>query len=109
MYFEIAAIAAVIIFAVLTIYVIRTLLSLQQTLKRIDLITLEMNLKLKQLDSTINTVSNIGDVCEEKTARMKSHYLEKKACELNGSDYSDDLAEWLIASVKLGSKFIRRK
>lgn len=108
MYLEIATIAAVVIFGILASYVIRTLITLQHTLKRIDLITLEMNLKLKQLDSTINTVSNIGDICEDKTAQIKSHYLENKARELNGSNYSDDLAQWLVASIKLGSKFIRR-
>ena len=109
MYFEIAAIAAVIIFAILSFYIIRTLISLQHTLRRVDLIALEMDCKIKHLDSTIKAVSNLGDICEEKTARLREQYLQEKERESQKLDCSDDLADWLVASLKLGAKFIRRK
>ncbi len=110
MYFEIAAIAAVILFAFLTFYVIRTLISLRRTLQRVDTLTVEIDYKLRQLESTAKAISNIGDICEEKTSVLREQFLEKKERQKKADiDCSEDIAEWLLASLKLGAKFIRRK
>lgn len=109
MFFEIAAVAAVIIFAILAVYIIRTLVCLQRTLRRVELLIVDTDCKIRQLESTFQTVSHLGDICEEKTARLKQLYLDKKEQENLNENYAEDLAEWLVASLKLSAKFIRRK
>lgn len=109
MYFEIAAIAAVIIFAILSFYVIKTLIAFQKTLKHIDLVTFDLNLKMKNLDSTLHTISNLGDICEDKTALVRNELHNKKIVESGSSDYSEEVADLLLAGIKIGSKFITRR
>lgn len=96
MYFEIAAVAAVVIFAILAFFIIQTLLSLQKTLKRIDQISLELDLKAKRFDSTLNAISNIGDIAEEKTAHIRHDlHIKKEFIAPPSDDYTDELAELL--------------
>lgn len=106
MYFEVAAIIAVIIFAILSIYIIRALIALKQTLQRADLLTIELTLKLRQLDSSMKAVANVGDFCETKTALLREN-LEKRE-QAHIENYTDDLADWIFASLKLGTKIMRR-
>lgn len=109
MYFEISAILAVIIFAILTFYIIRTLITVRRSLQRLDHLLFELDHKIKHMESTLKTISNIGDICEEKTKRLREHYLENQALEPKKVDDSEELTDWLLASLKLGSKFLRRK
>lgn len=109
MYFEISAMAGVIIFAVLTFYIIRTLLAVRHSLRRLDHLMFELDIKTKHMESTLKSISNIGDICEEKTKRLREHYIEKKELESHKDDSSEELAEWLLASLKLGTQFLRRK
>lgn len=110
MYFEIAAVAAVIVFAILAYYIIQTLLRLQKTLKHIDLLTMDLNVKARSLDSTVNALSNIGDICENKAALFRSELLKQQETEpLPKSDYTDDLVDLIYAGLKLGSTYITRR
>lgn len=109
MYFEIAAISAVIVFAILAFFIIRTLLALQKTLKRVDELTLDLDLKIKRFDSTFNAISNIGDICEQKTAHVRNDFYKKDYVAAKTDDYSDDLAELLVAGIKIGTKIITRR
>lgn len=109
MYFEIAAISAVVIFAILSYFLIRTLLSLQRTLRKVDFLATELDIKMKQMDSITKTISNLGDICEDKTARIRQQYIEKKERPCNEGMFTEDIAEWILASLKLGSNYLRRK
>lgn len=109
MYFEISAVVAVIIFAVLSFYVIQTLLRFQKTLAKIDLLTLDMNHKAKTLDSTLNALSNLGDICDTKTAQLRNDLHIKKETEVVQGDYSDDIADLLLVGLRIGSKYFTRR
>lgn len=109
MYFEIAAISAVVIFAILSFFLIRTLVSLQHTLRRVDHLAIELDIKMKQLNSLVKTVSHLGDICEEKTARLKEQYIEKKESASHESVFTEDIAAWILTSFRLGSKLLKRR
>lgn len=109
MIFETCAIAAVIIFGILAIYIIRTLQTVQRTLSHHTTLTVHLDEKLKKMDSTFQAISNLGDISEEKTLQLREHLLHPRAVESDNSDSSEDLATLLIAGLKLGSKFLRRK
>jgi len=108
MIFEICAIGAVVIFAFLAIYIIQTLRTLQMTLKGLHHLTLNLEDKSRKIESTINTISTLGDVCEEKMRALYERDLKQRERECKKSDYSADLADLIVASLKLTTKFLRR-
>ena len=120
MIFEICAILAVFLFAILVIYIVNTLIAIQKTLKQhaaltlhfTDL-TLQIEDKLRKTDSAFQSISNLGDISAKETLRIRNHLQD-----LNSSDphpnseettYTDDLVMLLLSTFKLVSKFIRRK
>lgn len=109
MIFEICAILAVFIFAILAIYIICTLVAVQKTLRQHSALIGHFNDKLRKLDSTFQTISNLGDISEEKTLQLREHIQHPKTYIPEQNDYTDDLAILLLATLKLGSKFLKRK
>lgn len=120
MIFEICAILAVFLFAILVIYIVNTLIAIQKTLKQHSSLTLhftdltlQIEDKLKKMDSTFQSISNLGDISEEETLRIRNHlqHLKSSTTQLNSerTNYTDDLAMLLSATFKLVSKFLRRK
>jgi hypothetical protein len=107
MIIEISIAIAVLIFAILAFFIIRTLITLRITLKQVEELTFEARLKIQDLDSSFNALANLGDMCESETERMREKYLEKSVC--HTSDTSDDLIDWLRASIKLGGKYLTRR
>ncbi len=111
MIIEISVAIAVVIFAILAVFLIRVLVALRISLKRMDLAILETEIKLKSLDSAFRTISNIGDICENETAQLKNNYFSKReqpAVERT-SDISADVADLVMVCVKLGQKFLKRR
>lgn len=107
---EIAALAAVLIFGVLAYFIVRTLLVLQKSLKGIDLVATEIELKLKNLDSSFRAISNLGVIAEEKTEQVRRNFLEEQCAKTaRGSDSADDLVTWLLSTLKLGIKFLTKR
>lgn len=109
MIIEISIAIAVFIFAVLAFFIIRTLISLQHTLRRFDHLSLDMEIKLKNVDSLLRTLSNIGDITEQKTHLIKKDYFANSEETHQTNNYTEDLSEWLVSSIKLGSKLINRR
>lgn len=109
MIIEISVAIAVIIFAILTYQIIKTLRALQNTLRHIDMTTLDLSIKLEELESTVHSISNLGDIAQVETEKLKLNY-NKRIEELRmGANSQNDLAEWLVASIKLGSKLFSRR
>ena len=108
MIIEISLALAVLIFAVLAVYIIQTLIALQATLRRIDAASIELALKLRNLDSTLRTISNLGEITEHETEKLKLNFMQQDQLP-KSSNFKTDLAEWLLASVKLGSKLYSRR
>lgn len=109
MIYDISIVVAVLIFAILTIFIVRTLISLQKTLCRVNQMTLSIESKMNNLDSTLHAVSNLGDICENETERLKSYYFERKSDCVQSPDSAQEFAEWVVLSVKLGDKILNRR
>lgn len=112
MIIEISIAIAVLIFAILAFFVIRTLLSFQKSMKRFDFIAIEIEMKLKNLDSSFQTFSNLGDIAERKTEEIKKHFLSEpheKGREEMEIDPTVDLIAWLLSTLKLGIKILTKR
>lgn len=110
MIFEICAIVAVIIFAILAAYVINTLSAVQKTLREHKILTCHLDDKLRKLDSTFQTISNLGDISEVKTLQLREQLQHSIAHDFQQpTDYSEDIVTLLLSTLKLGSKFLKRK
>ncbi len=108
MILEICAILFIVIFGVLAFFAIRTLLAVQHSLRTLDQTTHSLTSKLNNLDSTFRTISHLGDVCEFEAANWKKEAFQSKE-ESHGSNYSRELADWLVISLRLAEKFLRRR
>ncbi len=112
MIFEIISVIALFIFAILAFYIYRTLISLQHTLHKVDVLTYELSVKMRKMDSTIQSIANFGDVVEEESLRFRENYLHEKRFSrerLNSEESSDALTDLLLASLKVGANYLRRK
>jgi ATP-dependent exoDNAse (exonuclease V) alpha subunit len=110
MIIDISVAIAVLIFAILTAFIIQTLCALRHTLLGIDRLNVEISEKLNRLDPTLQAISNLGEISKFETDKIKIAYLIKQNELGKAHNPSNDLAEWLVASVKLGSKmFLRRQ
>ncbi|MBA3602576.1 MAG: hypothetical protein H0W50_02820 [Parachlamydiaceae bacterium] len=108
MIFEICAVLSVIIFAILAFFAVRTLRALESNLKNIDCITQDVSIKMSLLDSTFKSISAIGDMGEMKLNSLQDREIKFKDLSNLDNDYSDDLVEIVIASIRLGTKLFRR-
>lgn len=90
-------------------FIIQTLFYLQHTLKKIDIVLMETDLKLKKLNPLFNSIQNAGDIVEKMSERTKNKY-ELKMNQLEDSvDSTDELATLLGSSIILGIKFLKRR
>ena len=108
MIIEISIAIAVFIFAILAFFIIHTLFALQRTLRGIDRINAEIIEKFNHLDSTLETISNLGEISKLETDKMKLAYCLRQNA-LPAESCSNDLANWVLASIKLGSKLLKRR
>ncbi|MFA6914915.1 MAG: hypothetical protein WC222_00825 [Parachlamydiales bacterium] len=113
---------AVIFFVLLAITFIYTLILLQRLLVKVDRTLSETERKLSSLDPTLQAITDVGEMLEKKTKKIKKDREIIEAYEeLGKSDrkveaninrkesYTDDLVEWLIVSIKLGERFFNRR
>lgn len=108
MIFETCAIIAVLIFAILAFYVIRTLFALQNSLKDIHQITSELTHKMRLMESTFKTISTLGDMSEEWARNMHDYNLKYREFQHVQNDCSGDMTDIILAALRLGSKYFRR-
>lgn len=106
MIIEIAVGVGILIFAILAFFIIRTLLTLQATLKRVDNLLWDLEIKSKNFDALLRSISLLGDVTEAATEKINQTYFDTKDKEIVKKG---DWAEWLLLSLKLGSNFIKRR
>lgn len=108
MFFEICTAIALIVFIVISYFVVQVLRSVQRTLRHIDQCTQELDRKAQHLESTFKTIDNLGSICQIETLQLRQEHLERKLCSQE-NDYKEDLTHLIVASLKLGSKLLRRK
>ena len=113
MIFEVCAIISVVIFAFLAYFAIQTLCELKKNLIQVNHVAQDLSHKLKLMDSTFKSISALGDISEVKLNLLREDEImhnkfgqEKEST--NRNNYSEDLAEVVLASLKLGIKLLRR-
>lgn len=111
MFIEISIGIAIFLFALLTFFVIQTLLTFQKTLTRINYTMTDLNVRTESLDPMLRSLNNLGEICEHKTLLLKKNYFESSS--RSSSSHQDmttnELAEWLLLSATLGQKFFFNK
>lgn len=109
MFIEISIVIALIIFAVLAFYMIRTLIAMQHSLRHLDHLMKETEFKMRNFDSLLHSASNLGDVFKAATGKMKKNYFAPQL----EQNYSDNrvsiLADLFVAGLKLGKKFFNKE
>lgn len=71
---------------------------------------METKLDLKKLSSLMNTLENLGEITEKESEKLKNQYECKKHHEIEkDSINSEELATWLISSMRLGVKFFNKR
>ncbi len=109
---EIISLIALFIFAILSFYIYRTLISLQHILLKVDVLTDELSVKMRKMDSVIQSIANIGDVAVEESLRLRQNYMHDRRFSRersNSEESSDALTDLLLASLKVGANYLRRK
>lgn len=109
MFYEICAGIAVFMLVLLTVFTLRTLRSLEKTLEQINRLSESVEQKIEQTSSTFQSLSNIGDICQKKSFELRQSMLYSQEREPVQANLPEDLAAWLILSLKLGSKFLKGK
>lgn len=104
---EILVTLGIVALALLIFFIIQTLITVQTTLKKLDGVLIETESKLRKLDSFMNTLENISNITEKESEIIKNNY-EYNRC-VNSSRDSDELAKWLISSIKLGINFLTKR
>ncbi len=107
---EILATLGVVGLAVLIYFIIQTLITMQTTMKNLDFVLMETEINLRKLNSFMNTIENISDIAEKESEKLKTKYEFKKhnPTDKNSID-SEELATWLISSIKLGMNILKKR
>ncbi|CCB85049.1 putative uncharacterized protein [Parachlamydia acanthamoebae UV-7] len=109
MFIEIMIFISVIVFAVLAYFVIQTLITVQKTLKKLDFFMDGMELRMEKMDPFIRSISNVGDICEEKTHLLQKEFMEKKKVIAFQEEPTGDLTDWLLLGLILIKKVLKRR
>lgn len=108
MLMDILAIVAVLAFVVLVVYLVLVLVALRKTLRRLDHLMYDAELKLQNFDSALRIVSNLGDIGQSATESLKRSYWTSRLQE-EGAEKSDLITDWVKTSIKLGCNlFLKR-
>lgn len=109
MFYEIVISISIIIFAILTYYVIRTLLVVQQSLHKLNFFMDDMEIRMQKVDPLIRAVSNVGDICEKKTQHLHQEFIEKKNAIESQEAPQSDLEDWMLLGLLLLKKILKRR
>lgn len=103
-------ILGVIALTVLAYFIIQTLIALQRSLQRLDIVLIETEVKLKKLNSFINSIENVSDIVEKESEILKRDYTCKQLAPVDKDSIdSGEVATWFISSIKLGLKILKRR
>lgn len=121
MWFEIIIGIALFIFAVTAFFLIRTLITLEKTLRKLDILSSESVSLVRNTDRMLdaiqpvfNSINNIGEIADDKTSQLRAHYYmekEKERIPLREKKRltSEEIVEWAILSAQLVQKFANRR
>ena len=109
MIIEISVACAVLIFAVLAYFIIRTLVTFQHTLRRLNHLTKEVEGKMKHLETSLHAFSNLGDICNAATHKLKKAYFAPREEFGERHSRAHDIADLIVVSMELGKKFFTRR
>lgn len=104
MIIEVSVALAVLIFAILAFFIVKTLLRLQRTLNSVDCLLIDVEIKSKNLDALVRSLSNLGEICEMETEEFKKACMERRK-----QESTPEWVDWLALSMKLGAKLIKRR
>ncbi len=112
---EIALVIAAIVFSITCIFLIRTLITLNNALipmqKKVEHLCDEgtkVLRKTESLDSVFRSISNLGDIGETKTQELKSYLLERPHARQEPL-FSEELANWALSTVAIYRKFLKKR
>lgn len=114
---EIAVVIAVIVFSITCFFVIRTLITLQRSILsmqgKIENLSEEATTALRLtearlmlFDSTFRSLSNVGDICELKTAEWKA---AAAAPPMKEKRIGEDIVRWALTSAELYQQLFKKK
>lgn len=117
---EIAIVAAVIVFTITCFFIIRTLVAIERALgplqKKVEHLCEEgsrairkTDNRLESLDSVFRSISNLGDISETKTKELKSYLLEKPSSTSQEPLFGEELANWALSTVSIYRKFLKKR
>jgi|GEM_PF-4694991 len=127
MWLEIFVGIALLIFAVTAYFLIRTLITMEKTLRKLDALSSESvslvrntDRMLTAFDPVLHSLSNIGEIVEDKTTDLRARYyaererdyLERKRERIPTPPRSDtpkEIVEWALLSAQLFNKFANRR
>lgn len=116
---EIALVAAVAVFAVTCFFVIRTLIAIDRAIaplqKKVEHLCDEgcrvlrtTDNRLESLNSVFRSISNLGDIGESKTQKLKSYLLEGQPPVREEPLLGEELAQWALSTVSIYRKFLKK-
>lgn len=121
MWIEIFIGIALIIFAITAFFLIRTLITLEKTLRKLDILSSESVSLVRNTDKmldafnpVVNSLSNIGEIVEDKTSQLRTRYYMEKEREripvaAKRSVTSEEILDWALLSAQLFQKFVNRR
>jgi hypothetical protein len=99
------AIVTVLLLGILTFFAIRTLIAMRESFQRLDHTLMEIDRKMHYMDPVLRSLSNLGDVAEQKTHHLRQEFLESSASD--DDHVSEQIAEWLLLSIALSKKMFK--
>lgn len=91
MIFEICAIIAIILFAGITFALIMTLTALFRLVTNLEI-------RLRKCDALFRSIETMGEVCDQEMDIIKED-----------PSLSHDLLDWVLVSLKLSKKLLKRR
>lgn len=117
---EIAVVIAVVVFSITCGFLIRTLVTLNRAILPLQLkiehlsdesqrILKTAEHHLTALDSTFNSISNLGDVCENKTESLKRNFTQRQSISSQDPPIGEEILNWALTSASLYQKFFKNR
>lgn len=121
MWIEIFIGIAIFIFAITSFFLIRTLITLEKTLRKLDILSSESVSLVRNTDRmldafnpVVHSLSNIGEIVQDKTSQLRTRYYMEKEREripqqARSAATSQEIMEWALLSAQLFQKFVNRR
>lgn len=118
---EIALVIAVIVFSVTCFFLIRTLIAVQRSVLSVQnkfeklsdesMIAMHaIEARVASFDSSLRSVSNIGDICEVKTRAFKETILSPECLiKQENINLSEEIIHWAVISAHLYQQIFKRR